>query len=378
MWKKLIHLIESEVDSVKYGIERLAGSTKPLQIQTYVGYGNDRILRVSGRVLRQKNIPAPGASDSDWRNFLNMARNWFTDEVPFAKLEARFRDEVFEARADEEGYFSVEVPVENSSEGAAMWLDVDLQLVDPVGDFPVTASASVQLPSLGSEFGIISDIDDTVIHTGATDLLQMARNTLLGNAHTRIVFNGVSALYAALARGKDGRGRNPFFYVTSSPWNLYGLLSEIFELRSVPKGALFMTDWGIDDEKFVEAGHHSHKKGAIRRVLDFYPDLKFILIGDSGQQDPEIYTDILDEYPDRILALYIRDVTTDARDTAVFTLAEKAKEAGVDLVLTAESYAIAKHAAAHGFIRETELPAIKGQTKADRAEAVADGANPLE
>lgn len=377
MWKKIVHLIESELDSVRYGIERLAGSSVPLRIQTYLGYGDANSLRVSGRVLRQRNLPEAGASDSEWRNFLNMTRNWFTDEVPHARLEARFRDVVVSGEADEEGYFSIELPAGIETANAAMWQEVELTLLDPVGDDPVTARAIVQLPSLGSEFGVISDIDDTVIHTGATDLFEMAKNTLLGNAHTRVVFNGVSALYAALARGIDGRGRNPFFYVTSSPWNVYGLLTEIFELRSIPRGPLFMTDWGIDDEKFLMSGHHSHKKGAIRRVLSFYPELKFILIGDSGQQDPEIYTDILNEFPGRILAVYIRDVTETPRDANVERLAEKADEMGVDLILAEESNAIAAHAVANGWIRECELPAIAGQAQADGAEAIADGADPL-
>ena len=377
MWKKLIHLVESELDSIKYGIERLVGSNDSLRIESYLGYGNDGFLRLSGRILRQQRLPDSSASDSEWRNFLNMSRNWFTDEVPHARLEARFREKRFETETDEEGYFYFELPLGNLSTNAMMWYEVDLTLVEPVGDSPVTAKALAQMPARGSEFGVISDIDDTVIHTAATDLLQMAKNTLLGNAHTRVVFNGVSSLYSALSRGADGRGRNPFFYVTSSPWNVYRLLTEIFELRSIPRGTLFMTDWGIDESKFFTSGHHSHKKAAIRKVLEFYPSLNFILIGDSGQQDPEIYTDILGEFPGRILAVYIRDVTKRSRDRSVSRLAEKARDSGVDLILTEESLAIAKHACAKGFIRDCDLPAVEGQVRADRAEAVAEGADPV-
>ncbi|MDF1752627.1 MAG: DUF2183 domain-containing protein [Verrucomicrobiales bacterium] len=379
MWKKIINSIETEIDDVKYGLERLFGLQSPLQIKCYNGYGNDERLHVTGRVLVLADMPETGASDSAWRNFINVSRNWLTDDVPFAKLEARFRDQVIEVVADEEGYFSVEIPFTGDHCGAAVWYQVELRLLDPVAkdDSPVKETAFVQVPCKGSEFGVISDIDDTIIHTGATSLIQMIRNVFLGNAHTRVVFNGLTALYDALARGTDGRGRNPFFYVTSSPWNLYDLIAHIFELRSIPRGTLFMTDWGIDEEKFLISSHHSHKKDAIRKILNTYRELKFVLIGDSGQQDPEIYTDILEEFPGRILAVYIRDVTKDSRAESVKALADRAVKQGVDLVLSEESYIVAEHAVANSLIRKCELPAIYGQQLTDREEAVDEGAPPV-
>ena len=72
---------------------------------------------------------------------------------------------------------------------------------------------------------MISDIDDTIVRTGATSLLMMLRVVLLSNAHTRLPFQGVAAFYGALARGASGQDSNPLFYVSSSPWNLYDVLS---------------------------------------------------------------------------------------------------------------------------------------------------------
>ena len=378
MFKKFIHFIEAQIDAFKYGLWRLIGVSDPLQIKCYTGYGNHSTLRVGGRVLQLKNLSKTGASDSAWKNFVNVVKNWFTDEVPAARIEVRFQDFHSRIITDEEGYFEIEIPLETISSDASMWHEVELTLLEPRDQEIVTAQAVAQIPERGSEFGIISDIDDTVIFTGATSILQMVKNTLLGNAHTRVVFNGVSALYAALARGKDGRGRNPFFYVTSSPWNLYDLILQIFELRSIPRGTLFMTDWGIDNQKFFTSGHHRHKKGAIIDILEFYPDLNFILIGDSGQEDPEIYSDILSHYPDRVLAIYIRDVTTGARDEVLSKLVERASKTGTDLVFAEESFQIAEHAVSKGYIRRSEIPAIVGQQQSDRQEAVEEGADPLE
>ncbi|MDF1815025.1 MAG: DUF2183 domain-containing protein [Verrucomicrobiales bacterium] len=373
MWKKLVHVIESEIDDIRYGIERLAGIQKPLQIKAYTGYGNQEYLRVTGRVLARRDIPAVTASDAIWKNFVNISKNWLTDEVPGARIETRYEDTVLETVADEEGYFEIQIPWQSPRSGTAQWPIVELTLLDPVRENPVREFATIQVPGVGGEFGIISDIDDTIMETGATNFLRAARNTFLGNAHTRVVFSGVSALYAALARGRNCSELNPFFYITSSPWNLYDFISHIFELRNVPRGTLFMTDWGIDEDTFLMKGHHSHKKHAIRQVLDTYPELRFVCIGDSGQKDPEIYTEMLDEYPDRFLAFYIRDVTGDKRDKAVTNLIEKASGAGVDMILAEESYTVAQHAAEIDLIRKCELPAILGREKADLAEAEEGG-----
>lgn len=368
MFTRLVHLAESNLDSFKYGLSRITGLRRPVEIVTYPGYGNSKILTLRGRVLTAKHVPRSGADDSDWKNFLRMSRNWFTDEIPHAKVEARLGTHLMIVEADEEGYFSIEI---KAAEGEAFepgWIEVPLRLLDPSPESAVEAMALVQVPEKNAEFGVISDIDDTVIHTGATSVLQMAKNTLLGNAHTRVVFDGVTAFYAALGRGTDGRGMNPFFYVTSSPWNLFGLITRVFKLRGIPDGTLFMKDWGVDENKFIKSGHHDHKQRAIQAVLDRYPEMKFVLIGDSGQEDPEIYMAILRQNPDRITAIYIRDVTQTQRDEEVKALATVARDCGIDLVACETSLEAAEHAASIGIIRHCELHAVRGQKAMDQEE----------
>ena len=347
MFKQIFRTIEDSVDRVGEGFEKLIGQKDPLVIKCYAGFGDEKQARIRGRVLARQEIPAPGAQDSEWRNVVNMTKRWLTDEVPNAHLSGTFRGETVEAVTDEEGYFVLDFqsPVDPLLEG--LWAEAQLVLIN---NPEVKATGTIQVPAKDANYGIISDIDDTVLHTGATNFLKMVRTTLTGNALTRTVFEGVSDFYAQLQKGSDGQKENPFFYVTSSPWNLYDLLLEIFEKNVIPQGSLFMKDWGIDDNKFLTSGHQTHKLDAIEEVIEFFPEMKFILIGDSGQEDPEIYAEVLARHPKAIIAAYIRDVTVDTRDAAVQKLAAEARESTAELLLIPDTSAAVEHARTSGFI----------------------------
>ena len=86
----------------------------------------------------------------------------------------------------------------------------------------------------------------------------------------------------------------------------------------------------------VQARSHEHKLGPIRRILETYPALSFVLLGDSGQQDPELYLRVLREHPGRICAIYIRDVSATRRDRQVDELAAAAQAVGVAMERVAD------------------------------------------
>lgn len=295
-----------------------------------------------------------------------MVRHWVTREIPKAQVAAHCGDQRISTQANDEGYFELDLPVSQLSSDPEFWQEIDVRLEAPeAANAPVSIQARVQIPSAKCQFGVISDIDDTVIHTGATNWWQMIKTTFLGSVHTRAVFPGVAAFYGALARGAAGDVRHPFFYVTSSPWNLYPFLCQVFELKKIPSGMLFMTDWGIDRTKFFKKSHHRHKLEAISRVMRFYANLPFILLGDSGQKDPEIYREILKQFPGRVLAIYIRDVTRKGRDAEVNELGLEASQIGVDYLLVKDTMEAAQHAVRQGYIDERELVAIEGDKAAD-------------
>lgn len=231
------------------------------------------------------------------------------------------------------------------------WHPVELELVEPrSAGQPVRATGQVLIPSAEAEFGVISDLDDTVIQTDAANLLRMLRVTLLESAATRIPFEGVARFYRALQAGPTGQAHNPIFYVSSSPWNLYDLLSEFLELQQIPAGPILLGDFGFDETKLIYAPHQQHKLEQIRRIFDTYPSLRFVLIGDSGQKDPEIYWEIVRADPSRVLAVYIRDVTSPERDAEVHEIARKVASSGVEMSLVTETEQAIAHAVRSGWI----------------------------
>lgn len=192
--------VDGRFDDLRQRLGRRFASDDPLQIIPFRGYGTAGRLYLKGRVLEDEGIRPGSDRDSFWENLLNMYRRFESDEIPGACLLARFQGQVYEVTADDEGYFELWIEAVEPLPADQLWRDVDLELVEPLrpGHFPVRATGRVLVPPATAQFGVISDVDDTVVVTDATDLLKMAQNVFLGNAHTRLPFPGVNAFYQAL------------------------------------------------------------------------------------------------------------------------------------------------------------------------------------
>ncbi len=320
---------------------RLAGRpvTRRVVISPYRGFGNERELLVRGRVLVDKRVTRATAAEPLWRNVLNTYRRFQSDELSNARIVAAYRDAVVESVTNEEGYFLIRLP----GDAAGGWRDVRLTLPD----YAAEATAHVLVPRDDAQFGIISDIDDTIVRTNATSLLGMTRS-IISNAAARLPFEGVADLYRALHAD-----RNPIFYVSSSPWNLYELLHDYMDINKIPHGPMLLQDWGIEESVLILASHAEHKMAQINSIMDYYPALKFVLIGDSGQHDPEIYLQVVRAHPGRVLAAFIRDVTADLRDRAVARIIEESNAAGVEMLYVKDSSEALEHATRIGLIRSS-------------------------
>lgn len=376
-WQRVIGSIANNIDDyfgeLKRRLSRKIG-TDPITIVAYDGYGTDEQIRLCGRVLENPKIKIADDNDSLWDNLLNMYRRFESDEVAGAKVLARFGGVEQEVVANEEGFFEVTIRPDQPLPADRLRHEIALELREPLrpAHGPVQATGCVFVPPPGARFGVISDIDDTVLKTDATNLLRMARSVFLSNARTRLPFKGVAALYRALNQGATAMetGANPLFYVSSSPWNLHDLLTEFFTINGIPRGPIFLRDWGISKDEFLPTQHRGHKLTAIRQVIERYPRLPFILIGDSGQEDPEIYREIVQLYPGRIHAIYIRNVSrSPARGEAIRKLAEEVVADGSTLVLADDTLAVTRHAAENGWIAPETIAMIEAETAADATPA---------
>ena len=357
------HAVEKRLDAVKRGGKRRLNRFDPAEIMPYYGYGNDRRWHIKGRVIEELGIAEPSPEATAWSNARSMARRFTADEFPFVRLRARFGNRSWDAKTDDEGYFDLTIePEEFDSE--ELWHPVQLELLDEVvkGQGPVGAVAQVSVPPRDAEFGVISDIDDTVLHSHATDLFRLIRMTFVQNSRSRVALPAVPAFYRALQRGPDGQSQNPFFYVSSSAWNLFDLLDDFLEHNRIPRGPILLRDLGIDKTKFIKTGHE-HKLEKIRRIFETCAPLSFVLIGDAGQRDPQLYAQVVEEFPGRVKAIYIREVGWRQTGWEIERAAQRLKQRDVELLLVPDSESAAEHALRSGLISREGL----GQVRQEQA-----------
>jgi phosphatidate phosphatase APP1 len=287
---------------------------EPLAIVPYRGWGTPERIHVGARVLEGGGVAHGTVTDPWWRNTVAIVRRFLSDEIPGAKLRLVVAGSTHHVTTDVEGFARVEMANPGADAGAGSgaglngWIDVDWALVSPRPrgqSLVVTGQALV--PDPRARFGVISDLDDTVLRTGITDTAGMLQTVLFNNARTRLPFPGVAAFYRALRGAGPDPGnpdpQNPVFYVSASPWNLYDVIEEFLRVQGLPPGPMFLTDWGLDARTLGQPDTRAHKTTAIQRLLDAYGPLPFVLIGDSGQHDPEIYHDVAAANPGRVLAV---------------------------------------------------------------------------
>lgn len=342
--------VERRLDLLKFDLKLRGGFVDPLVILPYLGHGTSDELYLKGRVLERKDVRTATEADSVWQNFASMYRRFDSNEVPNAKLRVRCGSAEFEAEGDHEGYFDLQI--KQYGGGTRVWQPIEVTLVEPLPGGPPAPRVlgHALVPPADTDFGIISDIDDTIVLTGATDPLTMARVVMLNNPRTRLPFEGVAAFYRALRRGPRDCSYNPIFYVSSSPWNLYDLLIDFLRINNIPFGPLFLRDVGLEQDRLIKSGHLEHKMKQIRTIMDTHASLPFVLIGDSGQDDPEIYKEVVRLYPGRIKAIYIRDVTLDKDDGAIREIIKELRDQSVDMLLVPDTVSAAHDAVTRGLV----------------------------
>jgi len=318
-----IHAAVAELEADLDLLARPFGSGRAceLRLLAYAGYRTATRVHVKGRVVRAGKTLKPG--DTLFGRFRAMMNIYNSREVPGVPVCLEAYGGTYETVSDEEGYFHFNVTVPDTLPAHTAWEQVRLSAPGAS-----TATAPVLAPGKDNNWGIISDIDDTVVETGATNFIKNWRRVLIEAPADRLAVPGASALYRMIA-GDHRAPARPFFYVSSSPWNLHGFLTEFMELNAIPHGPMFLKDYGIDRTKLIDSGHETHKLLAIETILAAYPGLRFVLIGDNGQKDVSIYARVVQDFGARVAAVFIRDVDGSCRSGPEGALLRQIEAAGV-------------------------------------------------
>ncbi|GAA4933127.1 DUF2183 domain-containing protein [Algibacter agarivorans] len=326
----------------------------PLQIIAFQTYGTPNHVYLRGRAIEDESIDLE--QKGKFKLLLNAWKRFETDEIKNTELIIRLgNDTCFYTKTDNKGYFLLDEKVDDISNYAneAGWVQLEFsyrekhltRTIQLDNRFP----GEMLIPSNKASFGIISDIDDTILHTGLSSILKwrVLINTFLISAGKRIPLEGAPEFYNLLHQGKTGHDANPIFYVSHSPWNLYRYLEFFLKQNSFPKGPILLRSFKDIFKK--NSGDSPQKQIEIVNILKTYPKLKFILIGDSGEHDPDIYKEIAEAYPKRILAIYLHSVNHKKKMLHVSRLFKDYKRTPV--LLVDSSYLAIEHAKENGFIR---------------------------
>lgn len=320
-----------------------------VHVHPFSGLGAGEQVQLGGRVLHGAPV-RPGdvrVRSSRWAVLRANLLPFLSVEVPGAEVLVTLGARSEMVQADREGY------VRSQMDGLPLPPGRHTVTLTPVRPAGAPAQGTVHVPDPTADLAVVSDIDDTIVDSGiAHGLLAILRTMLLQEQSTRVPLTGAPELYRALARSPAGAGDRPFFYLSTSPWNLVGFLQGFLQRHDFPDGPLILTDWGPGADGLMRVTTRTHKLVALRRLAQDLPHPRFLLIGDSGQLDPAIYAEFSREHPGRVAAIYIRRApaagpTADERTAAAVQLLDGT---GVPLVLAADSDAMLQHAREHGLV----------------------------
>jgi phosphatidate phosphatase APP1 len=335
-----------------------------------MGFSNGCDVYVTGNVMEDKGLEKPRPGQKLRANMLAMFKRYVSDEISGVRIRVTFRGHSDVVESDELGLFHCFFELRDSLTPGLHFENVYYELLDEVvvNQGEIKATGRVLIVPDKAPLGVISDIDDTIMVSHSTDTLKKLKLMLFKNARTRVPFEGVAAFYRALQKGRAGQeGPNPVFYVSSSEWNLYDLLVDFFEFRRIPAGPLLLQELEHNIFHFWKSGNgnHEHKLEKIRFLFSFFPNLDFVLIGDSGQRDPSIYLQAAHEYPDRVKAVYIRCVGKAHKNKQSMEIAAEMKKLNIPMLLIDNTEESARHALINGYIDASSMPDIARQLKED-------------
>lgn len=334
----------------------------PWILNAYRTYSGSNHLYIRGRALEDQPLKL-FEKQSFYQTVRNAFRAFATDEVRNALVELILPNgKVFTTKADHEGYFLFDIATDFSlhdltdgkgylplkvsfNEDNAAFEKAKRQKRISRNEFP----GESLVPPVTSTYGVISDIDDTIMHTGVTSFLKtrVALNTFFKNYDTRLPLLGAANLYQLLHRGISGTDFNPMFYVSNSPWNLYAYLEKFLDFHGFPKGPILLRDFPTPWDRTPKL-RRPHKEHELLNILKHYPDTKFILIGDSGEHDVDYYKNVTEQYPDRILAIYLRSVNHSKKMARVRAIASAFTIC--PMILVGDSSEAVVHARENGWI----------------------------
>ncbi|PFG41377.1 phosphatidate phosphatase APP1 [Isoptericola jiangsuensis] len=294
----LAAVVEDAFYDVLGGVLRRLG-WRP-RVQPFTGYGSPDRVRVLARVL----LSPPQAARRDERRAARRGfRHFLTVPAPQTDVRLHVGGRTYAVVTDRSGYVDVEIDLDAPL--GPGWQDVTIEPRDPVRDVVgERAVAPLLVLAPAARFGVISDVDDTTLVTAVPRPLLATWNTFVRHGTARRAVPGMPVLYRRL---RDEHADAVVVYLSNGAWNIAGALRAFLSRNEYPAGPLLLTDWGPTLTGWFRSGP-AHKASSIDLLMSRFPDVRWLLVGDDGQHDPEIYARAVERWPGRVRAVAIRQV----------------------------------------------------------------------
>lgn len=259
-------------------------------IVPFPGYGSTSWVRVLGRVLivppRKQAEDGTFTSVRGWRSFMGIP-------IGYAQVTVTIGDQTHEIVTDRGGVLDVRLPASLEPGWQNFTMSVE-------GGKPVVARAFIVADDV--TFGVVSDVDDTVMVTALPRPLVAAWNSFVIDEHARLPVPGMAVLLERIIREHPG---SPMIYLSTGAWNIAPTLARFQRRHLFPAGSMLLTDWGPTHDRMFRSGQQ-HKRDNLRRLAEEFPHVQWLLIGDDGQHDEAIYRDFAHDFPQNVSAVAIR------------------------------------------------------------------------
>jgi phosphatidate phosphatase APP1 len=269
----------------------------------YVGLTKRILLRLLQRVMRAQPWELQTAL------FQERIQGFIAATEPGKRVAVQVGERIqpLQKKSTRMGYFSGSVRISEAEvealaqEGALQdgWLN--FRVASPHDEHQNFMGRAQLLPATG--VSVITDIDDTIKHTEVTCRMSLLRNTFLREF---LPISGMADVYQNWA----ARGA-AFHYVSSSPWQLYAPLAELCTAGGFPNGSFHLRAFRLRDHMLrrLFLVRRPVKGFMIKSVVATFPQRKFLLVGDSGEKDPEIYGAIARRFPNQVAGIFIRELS---------------------------------------------------------------------
>ena len=284
-------------------------------IKLYNGYGNQNNCVIYGHAFSLCPLPRKTYRNFFLFNSLALLRLFMVQPKAGATVKLFFEDAEYETLTEKDGFFKFQWTPSVKLPSGSYKVKVILLKKKSANKVIASAEADVVIPS-STSFAFISDIDDTFLISHSSNLRKRLFVLLTENARSRRPFAGAVKHYRQLhGIDDDNKADNPFFYVSSSEWNLYDYIKDFVQQQQLPQGVFLLNQIKTFSKLFAtgQSNHHG-KFTRIVKILEMYPLQKFVLLGDDSQKDIDIYTSIVEYFPQNVYCVYIRRVGSPVKE----------------------------------------------------------------